>query len=147
MSEPPRQKPRPARPAFPTPGDTPHGTVTPPALSPTPDVPTVPPPAGGTEPELSEARVSGRGGSWRVSVLGRSGRASARSAPLLLLGFSLEDAGGGASAPTLEASVAGRALEDLSDDLLQSALVRAVARPPDTRRRPFFEDADHGGRS
>jgi len=145
MSEPPRQKPLPARPAFPTPGDMPQGTVTPPAVSPPPDAHTMPAPGGGTGPEVSEARVSGRGGSWRVSVLGRSGRASARSAPLLLLGFSPE--GTGASALTLEATVAGRALDELSDDVLRSALVRAVAPPTDTRRRPFFEDADHGGRS
>jgi hypothetical protein len=63
----------------------------------------------------------------------------------MLLGFSPEVAED--PAPTLEATVAGRALGELSQEALQDALVRAVAPPTDTRRRPFFEDADHEGRS
>jgi hypothetical protein len=65
----------------------------------------------------------------------------------LLLGFSPADTGDRTSGPTLEGTVAGRSLNELSDDVLQSALVRAVPPPADSRRRPFFEDADHGGRS
>lgn len=144
MSEPSRQKPLPARPAFPTPRDTPRGVVTPTVVAPSADTDAIPS-SGGTEREVSEARVSGRGGEWRVSVLGRSGRASARSAPLLLLGFSPDDAG--ASIPTLEATVAGCSLGELSEDALELALGRAVPPPTDTGRRPFFEDPDHGGRS
>lgn len=132
MSEPPRQKPLPARPAFPA------GAIT--ADAHAPPSPGVPP-----DPDVSELRVSGRGGSWRVRLLGRSGRASARSAPLMLLGFSPE--GAGDSAPTLEATVAGRSLAELSDESLHSALARAVPPRIETGKRPFFEDADQGGRS
>ncbi len=145
MSEPPRMKLPPARLGLSTPGDASPGAVTPPPVSPPPDSHALPVPGGAAEPDLSEARVSGRGGSWRVSVLGRSGRAAARSAPLMLLGFSPEIAE--TSAPTLEATVAGRSLGELSQEALEAALVRAVAPPTDTRRRPFFEDADHDGRS
>ena len=145
MSEPPRQKPLPARPAFPAPGDPPGGTIMPPVVVLPPDAQGPPPRGVRPDPEVSELRVSGRGGSWRVSVLGRSGRASARSAPLMLLGFSPE--GVGDSAPSLEATVAARGLAELSDDVLQSALARAAPPPTATGKRPFFEDADHGGRS
>ncbi len=144
MSEPSRQKPLPARPASPGPGEVRQGTVTPTVVAPPPEAHTLPAPAVRTEPDVSEVRVSGRGGAWTVGVLGRSGRVAARSAPLLLLGFSPEGAGG--AAPTLEATVAGRALGELSDDVLQAALTRAVAPPTGTRRRPFFEDVDQGGR-
>ena len=144
LSEPPRQKPLSARPSLPGPGDARQGKVTPAVVARPADAHTLPAPGGRTEPDVSEVMVSGRGGAWTVSVLGRSGRAAARSAPLLLLGFAPHEAGG--AAPTLEATVAGRALGELSDDVLQSALVRAVPPPTGTRRRPFFEDVDQGGR-
>ena len=144
MTEPPRQKPLPARPALPASGDPPAGAVTE-TVAVLPPAPTPPLPGGPPAPDVSELRVSGRGGAWRVRVLGRSGRASARSAPLMLLGFLPEEAGG--SAPTLEATVAGRGLAELSDEVLLSALARAVPPRTDTGRRPFFEDADQGGRS
>jgi hypothetical protein len=63
----------------------------------------------------------------------------------MLLGFSPE--GVGDSAPSLEATVAARGLAELSDDVLRSALARAAPPPTATAKRPFFEDADQGGRS
>ncbi len=89
-------------------------------------------------PEEAEVRVVGRGGTWGVRVSGRSGRSLARSAPLLLLAFRRVGAEGG----VLEAMVAGRSLADLSDEVLESALVRAVEGPTTSRKRPFFEDGD-----
>jgi len=82
--------------------------------------------------------VSGRGGTWWARVLGSAGGARGTSAPLLLLGFRRE----GADSATHEALIAGRALSDVPDDALEAALTRAVERPAEIRRKPFFEDAD-----
>ena len=89
--------------------------------------------------------VMGRGGTWRVTVLGKAGRGTARAAPILLLGFTREGQAG--PSETLEVTVAGRALGDLSQEALEAALARAVPPPSSDRKRPFFEDADRGGRS
>lgn len=121
MSDPSRQKPLPARPA---PGDSRPAPTHPPQPTPSPE-----------EPEVV---VSGRGDTWRVTVLGRSGRAEARSAPLMLLGFSTDRPG----TERLEALAAGRSLHDLPQAELESALTRAQEPAPSDRRRPFFEDAD-----
>jgi hypothetical protein len=129
MSDPSRQKPLPARPpsgdARPVSGDARPSPIEPP----TPTTPV---------PEEPETMVSGRGGMWRVTVLGRSGRAEARSAPLMLLGFSSDPPG----AARLEAMVAGRSVLDIPQEALESALARAREPVPGDRKRPFFEDAD-----
>jgi hypothetical protein len=78
-------------------------------------------------------------------VLGRSGRAAARSAPLLLLGF--REAGKAPSEHTLESTVAARRLANLSAEGLLAALERAKAPPQHGQRRPFFEEADNTRRS
>ena len=121
VSDPSRPKPLPARLA---PGD-PRPAPTPPAEA----------THAQDEPEVT---VSGRGDTWRVTVLGRSGRAEARSAPLMLLGFSPARPG----AASLEALAAGRSLLDLPQEALESALMRALEPAAGDRRRPFFEDAD-----
>jgi hypothetical protein len=77
-------------------------------------------------------------------VIGRSGRAAARSAPLLLLGF--REAGKAPSEHTLESTVAARRLANLSPEGLLAALERAKAPPPE-QPRPFFEEADNTRRS
>ncbi len=92
-----------------------------------------------------EVGVSWRGAAWVARVVGRSGRAEARSAPLLLLGFWPN--GPAAGAPALEAMVAGRRLEDVPEEALQAALDRAKAPPVAGQRRPFFEDSDPTRRS
>ncbi len=121
MSDPSRQKPLPARPA----AEDPRPAPTPPAQA-------------TRAHDEAEVAVSGRGDTWRVTVLGRSGRAEARSAPLMLLGFSPASPG----AASLEALVAGRSLVDLPQGELESALMRAQEPPAVDRRPPFFEDAD-----
>jgi len=87
----------------------------------------------------------GREGIWIASVLGRSGRAAARSAPLILLGF--RERGAAADSHTLECTVPARRLADLSAEALEAALVRAQAPPAPGQRRPFFEEADTTRRS
>lgn len=122
VSDPSRQKPLPARPTAEDP-------------RPAPTHPTEPTPPAPEEPEVT---VSGRGDTWRVTLLGRAGRAEARSAPLMLLGFSPARPG----AANLEALATGRSLLDLPQEALESALMRALEPAADGRRRPFFEDAD-----
>jgi hypothetical protein len=59
---------------------------------------------------------------------------------LLLLGFRERESAG--EAHTLECTVPGRRLEDLTAEALEAALARAKAPPAPDRPRPFFEDAD-----
>jgi hypothetical protein len=89
--------------------------------------------------------VVGRGGTWVARVLGRAGRAAARSAPLLLLGF--REAGSVSAEHTLETIVAARRLAGLTPEALLEALLRAKAPPVPGQSRPFFEEADNTRRS
>lgn len=94
------------------------------------------------ESDVAEAHVEVRGTRWTVRVLGRAGGASGASPPLLLLGFWESDA----DAPSLEAMVVGRNLEELSAHALEAALATA-AKPRDPERRvAFFPDAGQGPR-
>lgn len=134
MSDRRRSKPIPARP--------PAGAG---AKKPTParEMGGEPPPAA---PEADVAEVSlevSDETTWTVRVLGRSGRSSATSPPLLLLGFWEGDAEGD---PGLESLVVGTALGELSHDALHHALESAgEPRDPD-RKRPFFEGAGQARR-
>lgn len=140
MDEHSRQKPLPARPVpVAPPAAATHGAVTPSNR----EGPATPPPPSTVGADLDEAVVEAAGATWRVRVLGRSGRAAARSAPLLLLGFWNGEPSG---PPSLEAPVAARTLAELSAEALESALARASPPPTDERKRPFFEEADHGHR-
>ena len=96
-------------------------------------------------PDLGETFLEVGGMAWAVRVLGRVGRASGASAPLLLLGFWEADAAAH-RLPSREALVVGRALEDLSPEALEEAL--AAARPPrDPDKTPgFFQESAQGGR-
>lgn len=89
---------------------------------------------------MAESHVEEEGVVWRVRVLGRSGRASGRSPPMLLLGFwndeRLE------RPPRLEATVVGRRLADLSSESLAVALSQASPAPDPARRKSFFEEAN-----
>lgn len=98
---------------------------------------------GDRAPTDGEISVSGRGGVWWVRVLGRAGRVGGAAAPLLLLGFRAE----GAEAPALQSLAPGRALSDLTQEVLESALSRATEAVPPGGRRPFFEDADGARRT
>ena len=141
MSDPDRPKPLPARPLGQPPQSDAPGVAG--AAKPEP-APPRDEPFG--EPPAEEVDVSWRGSTWTVRVLGRTGRAEARSAPLMLVGFwqrGLEAADG----PPLESTVAGRRLADLPEEALQAALARAKPRPAAGQRRPFFEDADPTRRS
>lgn len=89
--------------------------------------------------------MTGRDGTWIARVLGRSGRAAARSAPLILLGF--REKGSPPGAQSLECTVPARRLADLSEEALRAALARAKAPPAPDQRRPFFEEADATRRS
>mgnify|MGYP007062904820 CR=1 FL=1 len=94
------------------------------------------------ESDVAEAYVEAEGFRWTVRVLGQSGRASAGSAPLLLLGF-WEDAGS-ADSPSLEAMVVARGLAGLSPEALEAALRSAVKPPDPDRKSVFFRDVGHG---
>jgi hypothetical protein len=63
----------------------------------------------------------------------------------MLVGF--WDAAAGAEAHTLESTVAGRRLTDLSEEALLDALARAKTPPVAGQRRPFFDDSDPTRRS
>ncbi len=141
MSDPPRPKPLPARP--PGPGSAERAPPAPvPAHTPPP-----PPVEAAPEPVAEEAEVVvvGRGGTWIARVLGRSGRAAARSAPLILVGFRPRESA--SEAPTLECLLPARRLSDLSAEALEAALAAAKAPPPPDERRPFFDEADATRRS
>lgn len=103
------------------------------------------PPAGGENAGVERVELKSPEGAWVVRVLGRSGRSTARAAPLMLVGFWPD--GSAAAAPTLEAVLAARRLEDVPEETLRSALARAKEPPPAGQRRPFFEDADSTRRS
>jgi hypothetical protein len=94
----------------------------------------LPPPI---ESDVAAAHVEVQGTRWTVRVLGRAGRASGASPPLLLLGFWEGDA----AEPSLEAMVVGRTLGDLSDSALEAALATAAKRRDPDRRVAFFPDA------
>jgi hypothetical protein len=139
MSDPDRPKPLPARP----PAQPPQSDVRPagpagPAPAPPPDEPPREPP--------EEVDVSWRGSTWTARVLGRTGRAVARSAPLMLVGF-WERGRGSAEGPAMESTVTGRRLADLPEEALQAALARAKPLLATGQRRPFFEDSDPTRRS
>ncbi len=128
MSEPDHPKPVPARPAGPqAPGKPPPAR----AMSGERAPPT-------PEADASEATLEVEGRTWTVRVLGRSGRASGASAPLLQLGFwaaeSEED-------PVLEVLVVGTSLAGLSESQLEVALTRAAPPADPARERPFFAEA------
>jgi len=91
-----------------------------------------------------------RGAVWTARVLGRAGRAEARAAPLMLVGFRERGSAEGATVPeetVLESTVPGRRLADVTEDALQAALDRAKPPPTAGQRRPFFEDSDPTRRS
>lgn len=94
---------------------------------------------------MGQAVFEVEGKSWTVRVLGRAGRASGAAAPLLLLGF-WEEGAADHGAPSREALVAGRGLEDLTSGGLEEALV--AARPPrDPDKAPgFFQESAQGVR-
>lgn len=97
------------------------------------------------EADVEEATVEVDRLSWTVRVQGRSGGASAVSAPLLLLGFWK---GQSASLPPdREALVVGRLLADLSESELAEALAGS-SDPADADRRPgFFAELSERRRS
>jgi hypothetical protein len=144
MTDPDRPKPLPARPASPPPT---NGTA------PVPDAASADPmpgpdPLAGEPPE--EVNVAWRGAVWTARVVGRAGRAEARAAPLMLVGFREQGPAEGATVlegRVLESTVPGRRLADLTEEALQAALERA--KPPLTggQKRPFFEDSDPTRRS
>jgi hypothetical protein len=100
------------------------------------------PTAQPAEAEVAEAYVEAEGIRWTVRVLGRSGRASAGSAPLLLLGF--WEGSGSVDSPSLEAMVVARGLDELSGEALEAALGTAVKPPDPGRRSAFFQDVGQG---
>ena len=128
MTEPRHHKPTPARTQGPEAGRKPtpardlNGASSPPA----PDA------------DLPEAVIEVDGTPWTVRVLGRSGSASGRSPPLLLLGFWRE---GDHEKPSLEALVVARAMSDLSTEALRDALSRAEKPGDPGHEKPFFADA------
>ena len=134
MSDANRPKPLPARPPGP-----PQTDKSPPAPAPVKPAP-APPVESPPQVVLEEVEVVGRGATWIARVVGRSGRAAARSAPLMLLGFRERESA--SEAHTLECTVPARRLADLSAEALEAALAGAKAPPPPDQRRPFFEDAD-----
>jgi hypothetical protein len=90
------------------------------------------------EADVPEATFQTEGRTWTVRVLGRSGRASGASPPLLQLGF-----WGGESEeePALEVMVVGTSLAGLSESQLEVALTRATAPPDPALEKPFFAEA------
>ena len=139
MSDSDRPKPLPARPPSSPPpnGTAPVSEATPPELLPGPEPLTVEPP--------EEVEVLWRGAPWTARVVGRAGRAEARAAPLMLVGFRERDSPEGT--PGLESTVPGRRLADLTEEALRAALDRAKPPPPAGQKRPFFEDLDPTRRS
>jgi hypothetical protein len=98
---------------------------------------------GGSPPAAPEATVrDADGGSWIVTVRGRSvsGSSSGR-APLLLLTF--EPAG--PAGADLECLVVAERLEDLTQEQLAEALQRGRRPPPPGSRREIFPEV--GGRN
>jgi hypothetical protein len=97
------------------------------------------PPPQPAESDVEEAQVEVEGAYWTVRVLARSGRASGATAHLLLLGFweseSVEDD------PSLEAMVAARTLQGMSEEALAAALSDATKPSAHDRKRGFFQDA------
>ena len=92
------------------------------------------------EPDLEEERLEVDGREWIVRVIGRS---QTQTAALLMLGFWISPAGGGA--PDRETLIAGRILSELNLDQLQSAYEQS--RPPRTdQSRDFFSDIRNRGR-
>jgi len=89
--------------------------------------------------QVEEACIEIDGQSWTVRVLGRSGRASGASVPLVLLGFWEE--GAADEGPSLEAMVVARSLDELAPQELASALAQASKPRDPTRPRPFFPEA------
>jgi hypothetical protein len=150
MRVPQNPKPRPARP--------PEAEAPPPGAKPTPvrglggaelrqttpSGPSADAGPGGLEADVSEVAFESDGATWRVQVLGRSGRAEGRSPPLLLLGFwgGADDDG----PPVREATVVARALSELTLWRLEAALEEASSPPQSDRRKPFFEGAGQGRR-
>jgi len=101
-------------------------------------------PAQQAAPDLDEAQIEVADERWTVRVLGRAGRASGASPPLLLLGFWRPESSD--PTPALEAMVVSSALGNLSEEALAEALSRAgPPRDPD-RRPPFFRDGSQGRR-
>jgi len=97
----------------------------------------------GAEPDVPEVSLEVDGATWRVRVVGRSGRSDGRSPPLLTLGFWPPGEPGPQHAR--EATVVARALAELPDARLLEALGGASSPPAPERKRPFF-DAVGGGR-
>lgn len=150
MREPQNPKPRPARPAE---GEGPSAGAKPTPVrelagaelrQTSPSGPSADVGPGGVEADVSEVAFESEGATWRVRVLGRSGRAEGRSPPLLLLGF-----WGGANddgPPVREATVVARALSELTLWRLEAALAEASPPPQPDRRKLFFEGAGQGRR-
>jgi hypothetical protein len=150
MSDAQNRKPSPARPprsesgegaGKPTPARALVGTE--PRESPSPE-----PPARKAapthDPDVPEVTLAADGTTWRIRVLGRGGRASDRSPPLLMLGF-WEAADRGLEHDR-EATVVARRLADLAPAHLLDALAGSSRPPPPDRKRAFFEGASQGRR-
>jgi hypothetical protein len=99
--------------------------------------------SAGVQTDIAETVFETEGASWTVRVLGRSGRAGERSAPLLLLGFWPRGEG---SEHAREATVVGRMLSELTPGRLEEALARSTPPPRDDRRKSFFEAVSQGRR-
>jgi hypothetical protein len=124
MNEPRHHRPIPARLS----GGTPKG-------KPTPAREMAPPPAGPPlEADLAETQLELGETRWTVRVLGRAGRASGTTPPLLLLGFWEDES---LDQPSLEVLVAAKSLRTLTTDRLQEAFARAV-RPEDRGNESTF---------
>jgi hypothetical protein len=101
------------------------------------DLAGVEPRAPGPDPDLADAVVEDEEGTWRVRVLGRSGRAGGRAPFLLLLGF--WDADEPEGDPSREAIVIAKTLSELTPERLEAALAAASAPPAREHRKPFFD--------
>jgi len=96
-------------------------------------------------PDPGHAVVEVGGTAWTARVLGRAGRASGASAPLLLIGF-WDDSTPVDRPHSREALVVARAIEDLPAGALEEALASGSS-PRDPERAPgFFQESAQGAR-
>jgi len=100
--------------------------------------------ARGTGADVPEVSLEVDGSTWRVRVVGRSGRAGSRSPPLLVLGFWPPGECGPEHAR--EAVVVARTLAELTDARLQEAHGASKPPPLPDRMKPFFDGVNGGGR-
>ena len=96
-------------------------------------------------PDPAKVGLEVEGAAWQVAVMGRAGRASGASAPLLLLGFWAEgDAEDGP--PSREVLVVARSIEDLPPESLRAALTMATPPRDPERPPPFFQESGQNRR-